>query len=145
MARPRLRSVPTRPVLDDDAAAKALEWLQSADSAFLACRGNHNFPKIMLVAGALPSGVDAKPQHDGGYQVTVTCPDCGTTDTFTTVPGGWLGGGPRRHHYDWPEGYRQPKGASQYVTNYDCHAEVWRRVTEVIEAPAKRRSSRKRK
>jgi hypothetical protein len=136
-ARPRLRSIPTGPAFDEDEAAAAREWLENADDAFLACRGNHNFPKIRLTNGALPGGVHAAPQADGGYQLTVTCPDCGTTDTFTTIPGGWIDGGPRRHSYDWPEGYRMPKGAASYVTARDCQAEVWRRVTEVLAKPAR--------
>lgn len=118
---------------DDAEARAAREWLLNADDAWLACRGNHNFPKMRLVDGGLPEGIRADRQPDRSYQITETCPDCGTKRIYSTVPGGFLGDLQPHYVYDWPDGYRQPKGASTYVTMRDCRNEVGRRVTEELD------------
>lgn len=136
--RTRLAAVPdySEP-MDPDAAAAAQRWLDNAEDAWLACRGNHNFPKVRLVNGALPPGVRAERQADRSYEITETCPDCGAKRMHSTVPGGWLGGLVQHYDYDWPEGYRMPPGASEYVSIQDCKAEAWRRVEEVLETTFK--------
>jgi hypothetical protein len=123
--------MPSNP--DADEARAAEQWLQGADLAFLLCRGSHNFPKPKRGRGGelvLPKGYRARRERQGVYEVTETCTNCGTTRTYEegseVVFGSRGSRGGRRYHYDWPQGYRQPKGAAQYISNEDCRAEAWR-------------------
>jgi hypothetical protein len=124
--------------------AEARDWLEHVDDAFLACRGNHNFPKMRLTGGKLPDGITARRQTDRSYQITEICPDCGVKRTYSTVPDGWLG---TKHHYvyDWPDGYRMPYGASAFISIADCRGELWRRIREQLDAEDDRRAARRRR
>lgn len=119
--------------ITDPAATAALDWLQAADDVFLACRGNHRFPKLVIRKGTLPRGITAARQRDGAYQIRETCPDCGTVRWYETAPDGWIDGAVRRYRYEWPDGYRMPAGAAEYVSTRDCQAELWRRTREVLD------------
>jgi hypothetical protein len=124
-------------IVDDDPEGTAADWLTSADDRYLACRGaGHAFPKLRAGRGGkLPRGLRATPQHDGAYQLVMTCRDCGTERTLTTLPGGELDL-PARYTYRHPEGYKTPKGAGEYVTRRACLAESWRRAREAMAAEA---------
>lgn len=55
------------------------------------CRGRHrhNWPSDTLRPGQpLPTGIDTIRQHDGSFQVTEWCVDCGKECTWTTLPKG---------------------------------------------------------
>ena len=135
---------PLRLAADPGSDQEAMTWLHHVDDAFLACRGNHNFPKLRLTGGKLPDGIRADRQRDRSYQITETCPDCGVKRTYSTIPGGWLGYGETRHYtYVWPDGYRMPHGAATYIGISDCRAELWRRTVEVLDAEADRRARRR--
>lgn len=57
----------------DDLDLEQREYLAGLDDAIVACLGDHHpWPKL-----SLRSGVNAEPQRDGAWQLTVTCPDCG--------------------------------------------------------------------
>jgi|SRR5262245_1748568 len=121
----------------DSERLAALNWLANVESAFLACRGRHNFPKLLLTEGQLPPGIRAERQADRSYNITETCPDCGTRRTYSTVPDGWLGGLKIHYRYEWPDGYRVPPGAMTWITLDDMKAEQWTRVREALEAADK--------
>jgi hypothetical protein len=138
--RRHIRAVPDRSTIGD--AAEAEQWLSAVDDEYLACRGNHRFPKLRLHNGKLPDGVTAQRLADRSYAITETCPDCGTTRTYSTIPDGWLG--PQHHYkYDWPDGYRVPKGAMSFITVGDMKGELWRRVREELDADADRKERRR--
>ena len=131
-------AVVTMPPFDDgsgydaDLAAKAQRWLEQLDDIWLACRYNHAFPKILPRNGRLPRGVDASPVpgRTGFYQISQTCRDCRIVRTYTCQ--GDLFARNRSYSYDWPEGYKMPKGASAYITADDINAERTRRVLETL-------------
>lgn len=111
--------------VDQTALESPEYWLSKAPDHVLACRGQgHRFPKIK--SSRAPRGVKARRQRDGGYQVTFTCPDCGTERTLVTLPGGALEDAPRRYTYKYADDYRAPKGTSRTA----CFEETWHRVLE---------------
>lgn len=114
--------------IEPDPEADAADWLAATDDRLLACRAQgHAFPKLR--AGRVPRGIRATRQHDGAYQVTSTCRDCGTERTLTTLPGGALDL-PASYTYRWPRGYATPAGA--HITRRMALAELWDRAIERV-------------
>jgi|SRR5215472_1425387 len=112
----------------DDPPVPAAEWIVHVDDKILACRGQgHAFPKIRT--GSLPKGMRAVRQHDGSFQITFICRDCGTERTLTTLPTGNLDL-PAKYKYKHPPGYKTPKGSS--ISRRECLAESWRRTMEAL-------------
>ncbi len=82
----------------DELDLEQREYLESLDDEIVACLGDHHpWPKL-----SLRSGVNAEPQRDGAWQLTVTCPDCGRERWKIMLsdgrwePGGWqYRGGPK--------------------------------------------------
>lgn len=110
----------------DDPQTEAAAWLHQADDKLLACRGQgHAWPKVRR--DKVPRGIRAIPQHDGSYQVTFTCRDCGMDRTLTTLPGGQLDL-PAQYTYRAPPGYKSPKGSR--INRRMAFAETWRRALE---------------
>ena len=119
---------------DQDEAQQAGTWLHDTDDKILACRGQgHAFPKLRGARGGLPRGIQAARQHDGGYQITSTCRDCGVKRTLTTLPGGVLDL-PAKYTYEYPEGYAAPKGTANLTGRRECLRELWRRQLENLPA-----------
>lgn len=117
---------------DPDLALRAQRWLEQLDDKWLACRYAHAFPKIMPRGGKLGRGVTARPAPNrvGHVQIRQTCRDCGIVRVFVTSGNLFARG--RSYTYDWPEGYRMPKGASAYVTIDDINDERNRRTLEAL-------------
>ncbi len=108
------------------------DHLNGLDDDWLSCKGDrHDFPKLRI--GPLPEGIEAKHVKNGVYQLTYTCPDCGTTRTRTTLKGGVLTSG-RSVKYDYrhPKGYLAPPGAG--LTKGDYVAELGRREAPYVRA-----------
>jgi hypothetical protein len=124
---------------DADEARAAEQWLHGARLAFLLCRGAHSFPKPREKAGqlVLPKGYRVRREATGVYEVTETCPDCGTIRTYEAgspdVFGPYGSRGQRRYHYQWPEGYLQPKGAANHISTADCKSEAWRWISTELD------------
>jgi hypothetical protein len=109
------------------------DFVNSLDDDFLSCRGDrHSFPKLR--PGPMPRGVNAVRQFDGSFQLTFTCPDCGTERTRTTLSGGGIER-PVRYTYRYPQGYQSPKGSGLRKTDFSD--ELDRRVTPWIARGAK--------
>ncbi len=111
---------------------EAEAYLADTDDAILACRGQgHAWPKLRArkTATRLPKGISAQRWHDGSWQITSTCPDCGMQRTLTTLPGGGIDH-PAQYRYVQPEGYKAPKGSG--ITRRDCLDETWRRLREEL-------------
>ncbi len=125
---------------DADEARAAEQWLHGAELAFLLCRGSHSFPKPRRGRGGdlvLPRGYRVRRERQGVYEVEETCPDCGTQRTYINQTGQLSGRrDSRNYRYDWPNGYRQPKGAAQYISNADCRAEAWQWIGTELEKQA---------
>ena len=125
---------------DADEARAAEQWLHGAELAFLLCRGSHSFPKPRRGRGGdlvLPKGYRVRRERQGVYEVEETCPDCGTKRIYITDTGQLSGPrDARNYRYDWPDGYRQPKGAAQYISNADCRAEAWQWIGTELEKRA---------
>lgn len=114
------------------------QWLNNADDDVLGCRGQgHHFPKLGRRRGTrkVPKGIKVHPPLDGVYQIDSTCPDCGTVRIMETSPDGEIRS-PNRYRYEYPEGYRPPKGVA--VSRRAAYSESWRRDREEIEAEAAR-------
>lgn len=92
----------------------------------LACRaGRHPWP-VLIPGLPIPDGIRPTPNHDGSFQITETCPICGSTRTRTTLPKGSYD---RSAHY----AYRHPEDwltihQDEEVTRGDIVAELYRRV-----------------
>lgn len=115
-------------VVQEDPEVAAAHYLHDTDDNILECRGQgHDFPKIRRRSGNVPKGISVRPQADGCYQVTFTCPHCKTVRTLTTLPGGQFDY-PAKYAYKHPPGYKAPKGSG--LTRRDCFMETWRRVLE---------------
>lgn len=52
------------------------------------CRGNYHPWPVLEPGKRVPRGYRATVQRDGCYQITETCPRCGSMRTSTTLPGG---------------------------------------------------------
>jgi hypothetical protein len=127
---------------DPEEARAAQEWLNNASTVFLLCRNNHNFPKLVPGRnGNLPSGITATPLlgRTGSFQVTQRCRDCGTRRRFTYLRGTDLFEASRHYSYEWPEGYRMPKGALSYISVAECKQAAYGRedVAQLLYAMAK--------
>jgi hypothetical protein len=139
-----LRLVPNGPPPDEDARARkaAADWLNGAPIEFLLCRNNHHFPKLRPKNGRLPKGVTATPMIGrlGSFQVRQKCSDCGLPRVFTYQAGTDLFAASRHYSYDYASlpGYRQPKGAAQFISSADCKAEAYARegIAELLVAAA---------
>ena len=106
---------------DPQLAENVSDWLETAPTAFLMCRRNHRWPKLVARNGKLPQGVRAEPlSRAGSFQMRQKCPDCGTFRVFTYQAGSDLFTASRKYHYEWPDGYRMPKGAYDYITDAMC-------------------------
>jgi hypothetical protein len=113
--------------------AQGTPALHGVDDRTVACRGDHHDWPI-LKPGPLPRGVSAVPQHDGCFQVTITCKNCGRWRRKTTLPGGGYdtsavyayGGGPK----DFSAKEDSQRGG---LTRTDYTIELWRRMAEFFE------------
>ena len=114
-------------------AMSGQEHLDTLDDNKLSCKGDrHDFPKLRV--GPLPHGVDAKPiRRTGVYQITYTCPDCGTTRTKTTLRGGIVA--TAKYEYKHPPGYLAPKGAG--LSKSDYATELGRRAAPYVRGSAR--------
>ena len=124
-----------------DIAQAAADWLHTAAIDHLLCRGDHAFPKIKPGrSGKLPKGVRATPMTGNAskglqngpipdqpnlprlWHHTAHSPvHQGAASLVTCRPS---------YRYEWPEGYRMPKGAAEYVSQRDCKDEAFRQVIE---------------
>lgn len=103
------------------------DHLNSLDDNWLSCKGDrHDFPKLRV--GPLPRGVSSRRTKGGVYQLTYTCPDCGTVRTKTTLRGGIVVTADYR--YSHPKGYLAPKDAGLRKADYT--AELGRRSAGYI-------------
>lgn len=108
------------------------DHLSALDDDWVSCKGDrHDFPKLRV--GPLPPGVTARPVRSGIYQMTYTCPDCGTIRTKTTSRGGIISTAKYTYHY--PAGYLAPKGAG--LTKRDYAFELARRAAPYVRTAAK--------
>ncbi len=108
------------------------EHLDTLSDEWVACKGDrHDFPKLRI--GPLPRGVTSRRVRQGQYQLTYTCPDCGTRRTKTTLRGGILGG--NKYQYKHPTGYLAPKGAGLRKADYT--AELGRRNAPYVRDAAR--------
>lgn len=108
------------------------DFVRNMDDDKLSCRADrHSFPKLRT--GPLPRGVRAVPTVDGAFQLTFTCPDCGTRRTRTTRPGGSIDRSVA-YSYNWPDGYLAPKGSG--LVKADFSAEQDRRIAPYIRRAA---------
>jgi hypothetical protein len=108
------------------------DHLNALSDEFVSCKGDrHDFPKLRV--GPLPKGVAATPIRQGQYQLTYTCPDCGTERTKTTLKGGILNSS-AVYSYKHPVGYLAPKGAG--LVKADYARELGRRVAPHVKAQA---------
>jgi hypothetical protein len=109
------------------------DHLTSLDDDKLSCKGDrHDFPKLRV--GPLPAGVNAEPiRRTGVYQLTYTCPDCGTTRTKTTLRGGIVA--QAKYEYKHPPGYLAPPGAG--LSKSDYTSELGRRVAPYVRGGAR--------
>lgn len=99
------------------------DWLTRTNNAILACRGQgHAWPKLRP---GNARGIEIEHVENGVFQITFTCPQCGTTRTLTTAPRGELVF-PASYKYQYPDGYKAPKGTSRR----SCVSESWRRTLE---------------
>lgn len=103
------------------------DHLTSLDDNWVSCKGDrHDFPKLRV--GTLPRGITSKRTKGGVYQLTYTCPDCGTTRTKTTLRGGIVV--TADYKYRHPKGYLAPKGAG--LRKADYAAELGRRTAGYV-------------
>ena len=108
------------------------DHLHGLSDEFLSCKGDrHAFPKLKV--GPLPKGVQAKHVKNGVYQLTYTCPDCGTERTKTTRRGGILDSA-AIYAYKHPRGYLAPKDAG--LTRADYVHELGEREAPYVKAAA---------
>lgn len=109
------------------------QHLSTLDDDWVSCKGDrHDFPKLRV--GPLPKGVTASPvSRSGVYQLTYTCPDCGTVRTKTTQRGGIVAGA--KYSYRHPTGYLAPPGAG--LSKADYANELGRRAAPFIRSAAK--------
>jgi hypothetical protein len=107
---------------DPEIARDVQDWLDTAPPEFLLCRRNHRWPKLVARNGKLPSGVKAESLigRAGSFQIRQKCPDCGTFRVFTYLSGTDLFEASRKYHYEWPDGYKMPRGAYDYISDADC-------------------------
>lgn len=117
--------------------------LNEINDEFLSCKADrHDFPKLKV--GPLPKGVKAEYVKQGVYQLTYTCPDCGTVRTRTTLKGGIVDVGVK-YDYKHPKGYLAPKGAglvkSDYVAEFGARTEPY--IEAAAGRPARPRRGRK--
>jgi len=104
------------------------DHLNALSDDFVSCKGDrHDFPKLRV--GPLPKGVKAVPIRQGQYQLTYTCPDCGTERTKTTLKGGILNSS-ALYSYKHPPGYLAPPGAG--LVKADYARELGRRTAPYI-------------
>lgn len=115
--------------------ASGEEHLNSLDDNWVSCKGDrHDFPKLRV--GPLAPGITARAAgRTGVYQLTYTCPDCGTVRTKTTLRGGIVAR--NKYEYKHPAGYIAPKGAG--LTKADYAAELGRRAAPHIREAARAR------
>lgn len=92
------------------------QHLDNMDDGVASCKGDrHDFPKLRV--GPLPEGVTAQPgPRQGVYQLTFTCPDCGTKRTKTTRRGGIVQ--TAKYDYIYPPGYLAPPGSGLRKSDY---------------------------
>jgi hypothetical protein len=110
----------------DEAAGQ--EFLDDADDDVVACRGQgHSFPRLRPGKIATKH-VRVVPIHEGGYQITLTCPICKTERTMTTTPTGVLGEVGSSYSYRYDKNYKAPKNSG--LTRRDFLDETIRRVHE---------------
>jgi len=108
------------------------DHLHSLSDEFASCKGDrHDFPKLR--PGPLPKGVKAAHVRMGVYQLTYTCPDCGTERTKTTLKGGILDSS-AVYSYKHPKGYLAPPGSG--LTKADYSRELGKRLAPYVKADA---------
>jgi hypothetical protein len=109
------------------------QHLDIMDDGVASCKGDrHDFPKLRV--GPLPPGVTARPaSRQGVYQLTFTCPDCGTRRTKTTRRGGIVQSA--KYDYEYPPGYLAPPGAG--LRKADYAANLGKRVAPHIREAAR--------
>jgi len=116
---------------DQHTAETVADWLANCPTAFLLCRRNHRWPKLVAKNGKLPRGITAEPTtRAGSFQMRQKCSDCGTFRVFTYSAGTDLFTASRAYHYEWPDGYRMPKGAYDYLTDAECQQEAMNRLDD---------------
>lgn len=109
------------------------DHLNTLDDDWVSCKGDrHDFPKLRV--GPLPKGVISTPVKNGVYQLTYTCPDCGTVRRRTSLRGGIIDRGVK-YRYKHPHGYLAPKGAG--LRKADYANELGRRAAPHIRAAAR--------
>jgi hypothetical protein len=122
---------------DQRTAEDVADWLETAPTAFLMCRRNHRWPKLVARNGKLPRGVGAEPLgRAGSFEMTQKCPDCGTFRVFTYTAGDDLFTASRQYHYRWPDGYKMPKGAYDYITDAMCQQAAMNREDDAMNLAA---------
>lgn len=108
------------------------DHLEALSDDAISCKGDrHDFPKLKV--GPLPKNVRASHVRQGVYQLTYTCPDCGTVRTRTTQKGGIVDSS-IKYDYKHPKGYLAPKGAG--LTRADYVEELGRRAAPFVKASA---------
>lgn len=120
---------PGTPPAGNSRAQDPDQFVTSMDDDFLSCRGDrHNFPKFRATRnGKLPRGIKVTRQRDGCFQITSTCPDCGTERWRVTLPGGRYDAS-AAYRYRHPKGYLSPRDAG--LARSDFTAEILRRALE---------------
>jgi hypothetical protein len=114
--------------------ARQRDWINHVPDKYIGCRGDHHdWPTLR--PGRLPRGIRAEHTVDGGYQVIITCRNCGRERMKTTLPGG---GYDRNAIYTYrdPAGYAAPPGLD--LTKADYTAELYRRIAEDLRAEQSR-------
>jgi len=113
------------------AKQQADEFLASVPDEQLMCMTQrHPWPLIDLRKRSLPKGIGAVRQHDGCYQIRETCPNCGKTRWYTTLPGGVFDVNVQ-YRYDSPPGW-VVKHDDIEATRRDYKAELFRRANEML-------------
>lgn len=108
--------------------------LASLDDGAASCKGErHDFPKLRP-GRRWPKNLTSRRIAEGVYQLTYSCPDCGTERRRTTLKGGILSSGVA-YNYKYPRGYLAPPGAG--LTKADYVRELGNRVASDIEVNAK--------
>jgi hypothetical protein len=104
------------------------DWLHNLPDKFIPCRGDHHDWPV-LKPGKLPRGIRAIPLHDGSFEMTAICRNCGRERTKTTLPRG-VYDRDAKYVYRDPEGYKAPPGLG--LSRQDYIAELYRRVAESL-------------
>lgn len=109
---------------------KANPALAHVSNETIECRGDqHDFPRVRI--GPLPKGIRAIPQHDGSYQMVISCLNCGRERTRTTLPGGYFERGVRFSYKGGPKDFSAEKDSARSdLGKADYTEELYRRNAE---------------